>query len=101
MASLYRFYVGLGASDQAGLREHNLFLAKRVASQLFGGYTLTVGEGGWRGPDGLKEEPSAVFEVIGKQPRRTEATAFRDFLLAQFQQKAVLVVRLAVVVLDD
>ena len=35
----------------------------RRLSERFGGYTMTIGQGGWKGPDGMEYEDVYVFDI--------------------------------------
>lgn len=74
----YRIDFGFGVSeDRDGntitiiRREEAMDEIKRVCMSLFGGYTLTRTEGGWRNPQGrLVEEPGYTLSVLAKSDTR-------------------------------
>ena len=91
----YRFYVGTGRVRLMGHRASAVTAANTEALRLFGGYTLLVGEGGWRPGGDLPDtqEETLVWEVIGEEGPAVyqRAKHFASFYLKHpFDQDVVL-----------
>lgn len=91
MPSRITFSIGLESVPSVAVQND----AFHYVSQAFGGYTATLGKGGWTSPQGnLIQESSLVIEVVVTEPDklirvRRVAERLRDM----FEQQCVLVTK--------
>lgn len=72
--------------------EEKRTIALTEAARRFGGYTMTLGSGGWIDDQKrLVEEPCMVLAIMSDKATPVDFKIFADFLKGLFGQEAVLV----------
>jgi len=86
----YQITVGLGNSSENTLITRSALLRTR-SLELFGGFTVLHGDGGWRDPSGITvTEPVCIITVVSMS--RAKVTEFAAFACRLYAQDCVLLV---------